>query len=105
MSEFTFHPHLFETRSEVQELLAAEGLHWLSDYSAIDVLHDVHGLEVLGLPDRGTAERVLRLLRGILPGWGHGHVTVRERVSRDPGWKVVVHRDLEEDRGGQPTGQ
>lgn len=104
MSEFTFHPQLFETRSEVQQLLAAHGLHCLSDYSAIDVLHDVHGLEVLGLPDQGTAEQVLRLLRVKFPDWLHGHVTVREHVSRDPGWKVVVHRDLEDDRGGwQPT--
>lgn len=104
MGELQFHPELFEHRGDVQALLAEHGLDWLSDYSAIDVLHDVHGLEVLGLRDQATAQQVLLLLRAHFPAWPHGHLTVREHVSRDPGWKVVVHRDAEEDSGGwQPA--
>lgn len=105
MGEFTFHPELFETRADVQELLAAHGVEWFSDYTGIDLLHDVHGLEVLGIREREVAERVLALIRARFPDWVHGYLTLREHVSRDPGWKVVVHRDVEEEKGGwQPAG-
>lgn len=56
-----FAPELLETRTEVIEALAMEGIEQVH-YECVDVLHDVHGIEVCGTRPR----RRLRILESRL---------------------------------------
>ena len=49
MAEFEFHGELFELRGMVMEALEENGFVWLSDFGAIDLRHDIYGLEVTGI--------------------------------------------------------
>lgn len=46
MDAFRFSPEFIEERARVIEELSARGFSWLSHYSAVDCIHNVHGLEV-----------------------------------------------------------
>lgn len=96
---FQFHPELFERRAEVMALLAEAGLEWFTDYSAVDLLHDNYGLEILGLKTESDAQRVQGIVQGRFPSWRFTRRYLRDH-KRDPGWKVVVHRDPEQAGGG-----
>jgi hypothetical protein len=45
MEAFEFHAELFELRSAVIEALAEQGFVGFADYGAVDLQHDVYGLE------------------------------------------------------------
>ena len=72
MDSFRFAPELFEYRNEVVAALADAGFDWLSHYSSVDPLHDVYGIEVCGIHERGDAVRILRLLTDMFPSWTPG---------------------------------
>lgn len=76
------------------EALSAAGFEWPSAYSAVDPLHDVYGIEVCGIVERDDVPKIRALLRRLLPDWHHGHVYFKEH-GREPGWKVIIHRDIE----------
>lgn len=90
---FRFSTDLFEHRNEALAALADGGFAWMSDFSSVDVLHDLHGLEVTGIADEATARQILTLLRARFSGWPHGHVSQRDWSARDRGWRARVHRD------------
>ncbi len=89
---FRFAPELFECRSEVQALLAEADILWLSHYSSVDPLHDLYGVEVCGIREEETAERILELLQQRFPAWPHSRWYYKE-YGRDIGWKVDIHRE------------
>lgn len=94
MDSFRFSPELFETRTEVIAMLADNGIEWLSDYSSVDPLHDVYGIEVCGVMREEVASRIRKLLRRMFPGWRHGHSFFKD-YGREPGYKISIHRDDE----------
>ncbi len=52
--------------------LEARGFSWLSHYSSVDCLHDLHGIEVCGIKERGDAVSILRILTRLFPAWKPG---------------------------------
>ncbi len=97
MGAFSFHPELIELQSELRVLLANSGLELFSDYSAVDCLHDVCGLEVTGCRSDDVARAALKILKKRFPKWTHSRLGYKD-FGADLGWKAVIHRD-EEDRG------
>jgi hypothetical protein len=95
MDLFSFHPELFELRERVLETLAARGYAWLSDYSSVDLLHDVYGIEVCGIREQCEVARITQLLRELFPDWHHMHSYYKDSSTREPGWKIVISRDPE----------
>lgn len=102
MSVFHFHPELFECRNEALEVLGEAGMQWMADFTSIDVLHDLFGVEVSGIGTEAEARQVLALLQAHFRGWRYGYVLLKDWSSRDAGWKAVVHRDPREQSGGCP---
>lgn len=95
MSAFRFCPELFDLRNQAIAALADAGLAWLADYGAVDIDHGLYGLEVCGIQRQEDAPKVLRILQARFPEWNHSDVHLREPWSREPGWKVILHRDPE----------
>jgi hypothetical protein len=96
MEPFAFHAELFELRTVVLELLADHGFVWLSDFSAIDLAHDIYGLEVCGIREETDAHTIARLLRKQFPSWVHSRMYYEDVGTREPGWKVIISRDPED---------
>lgn len=102
---FAFHPQLFEHRTEALEALAAAGYAWLSDFSSVDLLHEVYGLEVCGIPDRDDARAIRRVLRRTFRRWPFCNLSLKDWGDRDLGWRVVIHRDVEAEGGAEEWSQ
>lgn len=98
MDHFRFEPELFSFRAEVIELLDSQGYVWLINFTSVDLLHDVFGLEVCGIPEKSDALKIRGLLRKLLKDWPYSRLCYRDE-SRDRGWKVVVFRDPERASG------
>jgi hypothetical protein len=95
---FRFSADLFEHRNDALAALAEGGFAWMSDFAAVDVLHDLHGIEVTGIDDEPTARRILALLRRRFAGWSHARVSRKDWSARDRGWRARVHRDARRPR-------
>jgi len=91
VSSFAFHPELLEHRSEVLEVLGAHDYQWFASYSCVDLLHDLFGLEVCGIPEREDAVEILKLLEEQFPDWPYTNVYYYP-YERDRGWKVIIHK-------------
>jgi hypothetical protein len=89
MSEFAFHPELFEHRTLALEALAQRDYIWLEDFTSIDLLHDVFGLEVCGIPEKRNAAIILSILREAFPDWSHSDIYYHQ-YERDRGWKSII---------------
>lgn len=89
-----FYPELFEIRQDVILFLNEEGIQQ-GDYECIDVMHDVHGLEVCGVFDRKLAMRLTRLLIGRFPGWLPGWLH-SPTASSQQGWIASIQRDRDD---------
>jgi hypothetical protein len=98
MNELRFSPELFEHRSEALEVLAERGFELLADFATVDVLHDLYGIEVCGIPEEETARRILGVLRAQFAAWSHRSLVLKDWGSRDRGWRVRVHRDRSQGR-------
>jgi hypothetical protein len=96
VERFAFHPELFELRNAVLEMLADEGFAWLSDFSSIDLLHDVYGVEVCGIREEADARAIGGLLRKMFPSWPFSRMYLKDGKTREPGWKVIISRDPED---------
>jgi hypothetical protein len=96
MKPFEFHAELFDVRNAVLEALADHGFAWLSDYGAIDLQHDVYGLEVTGIREEADARAIERLLREMFPGWQYRRTFYEDHNVRELGWKVMISRDPED---------
>ena len=91
MRDFSFHPDLFEQRSQAIEALAARDYIWMEHFSSVDLLHDTFGLEVCGIPDEADAHRILSILGREFPEWQHKDMRFHS-YERDYGWKVIISK-------------
>jgi hypothetical protein len=96
MEPFSFHAELFELRNGVLEMLADNGFAWLSDFSSVDLMHDIYGVEVCGIHDEDNARTIQKLLRRMFPSWRYSRRFLKEATTREPGWKVIISRDPED---------
>jgi hypothetical protein len=85
-----FHPELFEVRSKVLELLANNDFVWLSDFGAVDLMHDVYGLEVTTIQTEELAMGIEKLLSRKFPKWRHRRTFYEDKNIREIGWKVRI---------------
>jgi hypothetical protein len=92
MDPFRFSPELLEVRNTVSEALSERGFEWLTDYAAIDVMHDVYGIEVLGIRQEDDADAILDVLRDLFPSWEICRTYYKDK-GRDPGFWVTIQRD------------
>ena len=99
MNGFRFEPGLFNHRAEAIAALAEAGYEWLTEYSAVDLLHDQFGLEVCGIAKKEDALSIRRILRRTFPGWRFAQLDYNDE-NRDRGWRAAIHRDPEEETGG-----
>jgi hypothetical protein len=65
-NSFRFAPELFEYKSKALEILADNDLVWMVDFSGIDVIHDIYGLEIEGIPNEDIAIDICSSLHGTL---------------------------------------
>jgi CheY-like chemotaxis protein len=72
MDKFAFHPELFEDRCRAIAEMEKAGFCWLSHYRSVDVLHDIYGLEVCGIPNVETAKQIFDILHATFPQWQYG---------------------------------
>ena len=89
---FVFSPELLAIRDELVGNLATAGFEICSDYSSVDVLHDVHGLEVCGIRNPDQAIQITRQLIRLFPGWTPGWLHAPEPTSQQ-GWIAKIQRD------------
>jgi hypothetical protein len=66
-SELELHADLFELRTAVLEKLAANDFIWLSDFGAVDLVHDIYGLEVTAIQTKELAVGIARVLAKMFP--------------------------------------
>jgi hypothetical protein len=85
-----FRPELFECKGRASELLDAAGFAWFSDYGSIDLLHEEHGLEVCGIREDSSVERIAQVMRSGFPHWHYSHVCHKD-CGREPGWRFSLH--------------
>lgn len=100
MSDFAFHPELFERREQAIEVLARRGFHWLEHFSSVDLLQDLFGLEVCGITEKRDAERILVILEELFPEWMRSGLCYHP-YERDHGWKAIICQRDEEDETAQ----
>ena len=93
MKPFQFHSELFDFRNSVMEALSENGFAWLSHYGAIDLQHDVYGLEVTAILREVDARAIEQLLRRMFPGWRYWRTFYEDHNLRELGWKVMISRD------------
>jgi hypothetical protein len=91
-SELEFHPELFEVRTRVLETLADNDFIWLSDFGAVDLQHDVYGLEVTAIRSEDLAIGIERLLSRVFPKWRHRRIFFEDQNVGELGWKVMISR-------------
>jgi hypothetical protein len=96
MRPFEFHAELFDLRNAVLEALSDNGFAWLSDFGAIDLQHDVYGLEVTAIREEADAAAIERLLRKMFPGWRYRRTFYEDHNVGELGWKVMISRDPED---------
>jgi hypothetical protein len=59
VSDFGFHPELFAHRTLAIETLARHDYNWFEHFDVVDLLHDVFGLEVCGIEEKGAKPEAL----------------------------------------------
>lgn len=89
---FAFSPELLSCKTELAGHLSEAGYDSGADYSSIDVLHDVHGLEVCGIHNPELALEITRLLLRLFPGWNAGWLHP-PGSSSNQAWVATVQRD------------
>ena len=89
MTEFNFHPELFEQRAMAIKALSEHGFNWLEHFSSVDLLHDLFGLEVCGIAQKPLAASILRVLERVFPEWIYSDLCYHDD-ERDRGWKAVI---------------
>ena len=98
MKPFAFEPVLFAHRSEAEETLRRFGCEWSVHFSSIDLMHDIFGIEVCGVPTEITARRIESILRWTFPAWRYSYIWLPALADGplDEGWVVVIHRDTQQ---------
>ena len=75
--------------------LEADGFEFMVDYASVEVLHDVHGLEVCGIRNAEDAMTITRLLMRIFPGWTPGWLHHPDAAS-EQSWIASIQRDRDQ---------
>jgi len=91
MNSFEFHPELLEHRTLAMEGLQRHDFHWLEHFSSVDLLHELFGLEVCGIPEKKDAEAIVGILEALFPDWPHSDVYYYQ-YERDRGWKAIIFK-------------
>ncbi|HTI69507.1 MAG TPA: hypothetical protein VMF06_06060, partial [Candidatus Limnocylindria bacterium] len=91
---FRFEGELFDHRATALEVLDGAGYNPFTDFSSVDLLHDLYGLEICGIRDPNDAHTIKASLCRTFPGRRYFYV-IYKHVGRDVGWKFVIHRDRE----------
>lgn len=102
MDSFRFSPELFATLTDVLQALSDAGFEWLSHFSSVDPLHDLYGIEICGIVDEDDAMQIRELLCRMFPDWDYSDVYLKD-YGREPGWKVIIHRDEESEEENWET--
>ena len=89
---FAFSAQLLQHQSRLLDLLAEEGFDLSADFSSVDTIQDVHGLEVCGIPDGSVAVSITRLLLREFPGWNAGWLHEPDFASLQK-WVASIERD------------
>ncbi|MDB5344716.1 MAG: mepM [Schlesneria sp.] len=89
---FAFSPELLQIANDVAGDLAEAGYEAMSDYSSIDAMHDVHGLEVCGIQGASDALEITRILLRHFPGWNAGWIHAPTSSSSGD-WVAHIQRD------------
>ena len=92
---FAFFPELLDLSKDLVSELSTAGYEMMSDYSSIDAMHDVHGLEVCGIRSPDVALHITRLLLRCFPGWNAGWLHAPDSSSTQ-GWVARIQRDRDE---------
>jgi hypothetical protein len=92
---FAFSPELLQAAGDVATELALAGYEAMSGYSSIDVMHDVHGLEVCGIQSADDTLEITRILLRRFPGWNAGWIHPPSNSSLQ-GWVARIQRDRDE---------
>lgn len=90
---FQYRPELLEARVVALTALADAGYTWLSDFGAVDVVHDAFGLEVTGIDDESEAAKILFVLMQTFPEWRYSRLWYVDQNVGEIGWKAVITRD------------
>ena len=90
----SFFPELLQLAETVAEDLAQAGYDRIADYSSIDAMHDVHGIEVCGIRSAEDTVEVTRILLRRISEWNAGWIHQPSRSSLD-GWVARIQRDLD----------
>jgi hypothetical protein len=96
MNAFKFHGELFEVRTAVLNHLADCGFVWLSDFGAVDLQHDIYGLEVTAIRDEEDAKSIHRVLQKMLPDWRFARTFYEDQNCGELGWKVMISKQPEQ---------
>ena len=89
---FAFFPELLSLSTALVSELSVAGYEQTVDYGAIDVMHDVHGLEVCGIHDPQTGLNIIRFLLRRFPGWNAGWLHPPDHTSTQK-WVARIQRD------------
>lgn len=89
---FAFSAELLDCRHDLLAQLSEAGYELTTDYSSVDVLHDVHGLEVCGIHNADSALQITRLLLRTFPGWNAGWLHPPDSSSEQE-WVASIQRD------------
>lgn len=95
MKRFAFYPELFIYRAAVLKALSEQGFEWFSHYGAIDLIHDLYGLEVCAIHHEEDARQIERALRKMFPDWHYCARYYEDMNHLEIGWKVKITRDIE----------
>ena len=96
MRPFEFHPELLEIRTNLIGHLAANGFEWLSHYGAVDVQHDIYGLEVTTIKHKDDAKAIQAIVSRFLPEWTYSRIFYEDLNVSELGWKVIISRSPED---------
>jgi murein DD-endopeptidase MepM/ murein hydrolase activator NlpD len=92
---FVFCPELLNLCTELVPELSAVGFETTADYSSIEAMHDVHGIEVCGIRHPETALRITRYLLRRFPGWNADWLHPPDGSSSE-GWVARIQRDRDQ---------
>jgi Peptidase family M23 len=87
-----YRPQLLELSRNLNCELTAAGYDLMSDYSSVEALHDVYGLEVCGVRSPDVALDIVRLLLRRFPGWNAAWFGPPDGSAAQE-WVVQVQRD------------
>ena len=89
---YSFSSELLALKEELILDLSSAGYELGVDYSSVDILHDVHGLEVCGILNPLEAIQIIRLLIRLFPGWSPGWLHAPDAACQQ-GWVARIQRN------------